>query len=210
MRRPALLAGIAVLAALLAWAAFVRLPRWYGAPRTTSSSAQAAAPENGDPIGERRIRATLFYVAEGGIRLVAVTRDVPHADDPVAQAQHLLVAQFAPVDPPLAQAIPAGTTVRSVFLTDYGDAYVDLGPEISAKHPGGSLDELFTVYTIVNLLTVNLPAIARVQILIDGKEVDTLAGHIDLRRPLMRNLAWVREPEPPSPTPPPSATPAVP
>jgi hypothetical protein len=51
---------------------------------------------------------------------------------------------------------------------------------------------LFTIYAIVNALTVNLPAITRVQILVDGKEVDTLAGHVDLRHPLQKNLKWVR------------------
>jgi hypothetical protein len=30
-----------------------------------------------------------------------------------------------------------------------------------------------------------------VQVLVDGKEVDTLAGHVDLRRPLAKNLSWV-------------------
>ena len=61
---------------------------------------------------------------------------------------------------------------------------------------GGALDELFTVYVIVDALTVNLPAIARVQILIDGKETDTLAGHVDLRHPLQKNLTWVGAPIP--------------
>ena len=46
-------------------------------------------------------------------------------------------------------------------------------------------------YSIVNALTVNLPAIQRVQILVDGKEVDTLAGHVDLRHPLAKSLEWV-------------------
>jgi hypothetical protein len=32
-----------------------------------------------------------------------------------------------------------------------------------------------------------------VQILVDGREVDTLAGHIDLRRPLQRNDTLVRQ-----------------
>ena len=40
-------------------------------------------------------------------------------------------------------------------------------------------------------LTVNLPAVTRVQILVDGKEVDTLAGHVDLRHPLAKSLEWV-------------------
>jgi hypothetical protein len=44
----------------------------------------------------------------------------------------------------------------------------------------------------VDVLTVNLPAISTVQLLIEGKEVETLAGHVDLRRPLMQNLAWVQ------------------
>ena len=50
------------------------------------------------------------------------------------------------------------------------------------------------MYTIVNALTDNLPAITAVQILIDGHEVDTLAGHVDLRRPLRKNLEWVVAP----------------
>ena len=45
-------------------------------------------------------------------------------------------------------------------------------------------------YAIVNAVTANLPAVQRVQILIDGKEVDTLAGHVDLRRPLRETRRW--------------------
>jgi hypothetical protein len=72
---------------------------------------------------------------------------------------------------------------------------VDLSADARLRHTGGALDELFTIYTIVNALTVNLPAITRVQILVDGKEVDTLAGHVDLRHPLQKNLKWVRTDE---------------
>jgi len=31
-----------------------------------------------------------------------------------------------------------------------------------------------------------------VQILIDGKEVETLAGHVDLRQPLAKNMGLVQ------------------
>ncbi len=77
-------------------------------------------------------------------------------------------------------------------MTDRGDAFVDLTVAARTKHSGGALDELFTVYAIVDSLTVNLPAITRVQILLEGKEVDTLAGHVDLRHPLQKSLQWVR------------------
>ena len=46
---------------------------------------------------------------------------------------------------------------------------------------------------IVHALTFNLPAVTSVQLLVDGKEVDTLAGHVDLRRPLSKNLQFAIE-----------------
>jgi hypothetical protein len=49
------------------------------------------------------------------------------------------------------------------------------------------------VYALVNALTVNLPEVEAVQILVDGKEVDTLAGHLDLREPLHKDLDWVEK-----------------
>jgi hypothetical protein len=82
--------------------------------------------------------------------------------------------------------------LRALFVTPKGEAYVDLSGELAAAHPGGSLNELLTVYALVDALTVNLPAISTVQVLIDGKEVETLAGHVDLRRPLAKNLRWVQ------------------
>jgi hypothetical protein len=56
---------------------------------------------------------------------------------------------------------------------------------------------MLTVHALVNAVTANLPAVMRVQILIDGREVDTLAGHVDLRRPLVRDRSLVQEPPTP-------------
>ena len=85
--------------------------------------------------------------------------------------------------------------LRGLFISSRGDAFVDLSVEARTLHPGGALDELFTVYSIVNALTTNLPAVTRVQLLIEGKEVDTLSGHVDLRHPLQRSLKWVQTSE---------------
>ena len=76
--------------------------------------------------------------------------------------------------------------------TDRGDAFVDFSPELSTGHPGGSFSELLTVYAIVHAVTSNLPAVQRVQILLDGKEVDTIAGHVDVRRPLAPDTSFLR------------------
>jgi hypothetical protein len=89
--------------------------------------------------------------------------------------------------------IPKGTTLRAFFVTERGDAFVDLSRDVSTAHPGGSLTELLTVHAIVNAVTANLPAVQRVQILVDGREVDTLAGHVDVRRPLVRDASLVSD-----------------
>ena len=124
--------------------------------------------------------------------LVGVQREVPYGDTVLEQARQIVDAQLTPAPPPLVSAIPQGAALRALYVTDRGDAFVDLSAETRTMHSGGALDELFTVYSIVNALTTNLPAVTRVQILVDGKEVDTLAGHVDLRHPLQKNLKWVK------------------
>ncbi len=74
---------------------------------------------------------------------------------------------------------------------------MDFTPEIQTMHPGGTTNEILTVYSLVDTLTANLPAVSSVQILVEGKELDTLAGHLDLRRPLAQNLAYANRPATP-------------
>jgi len=158
---------------------------------TTAATTPAAAPAT-TATAARKITATLYYVSEDGMNLVGAQREVPYGETVLDQAREIVIAQLAPPPDPLASAIPASTTLRTLYLTERGDAFVDLSADARTKHTGGALDELFAVYAIVNALTTNLPAIVRVQILIDGKEVDTLAGHVDLRHPLQKNVKWVK------------------
>lgn len=178
--------ALAALAIAAGWVLFVGLPRWYG-PKAPPPVRTAAPPA----AAERKITATLYYVTDDGAQLSGVQREVPFGEPATDQARLIVEAQLSAPADPLVSAVPAGTTLRSLYITDKGDAFVDLSGDVRAKHTGGALDELLTVYTIVNVLTVNLPAVQRVQILIDGKEVDTLAGHVDLRHPFQKQLGWV-------------------
>jgi spore germination protein GerM len=151
----------------------------------------APSPTAPAPPG-RKIKAHLFYVAESGTKLTSIERDVAFAENAAEQAREIVAAQVGAVSEPLVSAVPAGTALRALFVTDGGQAFVDLSREVVSAHPGGTVNELLTVYTIVNAVTANLPAVTSVQLLVDGKEVETLAGHVDLRRPLTKNLAWVQ------------------
>ena len=189
-RRTVLVAGVAVVAvvaiAALIWA-IRATPRW----RSSTRAVAAPSPTAPAPPG-RKIKARLFYVSEDGTRLTSIEREIAYGDGPLEQAREIIAAQIAPVAEPFVSAIPPGTTIRALFMTEGGDAYVDFSREITSGHTGGTADELLTIYTIVNALTENLPGVTGVQLLVDGKEVDTLAGHIDLRNPLTKNVGLVQ------------------
>lgn len=187
--RVLLAAAIAVAALALGWALMAglsRVLRTAAPPEPIDAPAQqtegAAAP------AVPRIKATLYFASADGLGLVPVEQEIPLAQGTVAQARAVVEAQLTASPPDsLASTIPAGTTLRGVYVSERNEAFVDLDGTVRTKHPGGSMNELFTVYTIVNAVTANLPDVQQVQLLIDGREVDTLAGHVDLRRPLRKN-----------------------
>jgi spore germination protein GerM len=185
----AVIGGLILVAAVAGGVIFGGASRWYG--RSASRASVATAPAAAATAG-RRIKAHLFYVDADGARLSSVERDVAFGEGTVEQARQIIEAQIAPAAEPLVSAVPPGTRLRTLFVTDRGEAFVDFSRELLTGHSGGSTDEVLTVYTIVEALTVNLPAVTAVQLLVDGKQVETLAGHVDLRRPLAKNLAWVQ------------------
>jgi hypothetical protein len=188
-RTTIILAGMMVAIAV-GWGLIVAIPRWTS---QAAPAAQPGAPAAAGTVAERKITATLYYISEDGLSLVGVQREVPFGEAVTEQARHIMEQQLGSAPEPLVSALPTGTTLRTLFISERGDAFVDLSGDVSARHNGGALDELFTVYTVVNALTVNLPAITRVQILIDGQEADTLAGHVDLRHPLQKSLKWTKD-----------------
>jgi spore germination protein GerM len=199
VRRIALVVAAAAVAGLFGWGLMTALGRFLRSTTPPETAGvETPAPPPPAPPGEEpvpRIKATLFFVSEDGQRLSPVEREVPLAQGPVAQARALLEALFG-AEPPsgLSSAIPAGTVLRGLFISQRNEAFVDLDPAVRAKHSGGSMQELLTVYCIVNTLAVNVPSVEDVQILIGGKEADTLAGHVDLRRPLRKNESLINDP----------------
>lgn len=81
-------------------------------------------------------------------------------------------------------SIPPGTRLKDIKIED-GLATVDFSGAIQSKHPGGSAGESLTIGSIVNTLT-QFPSVQEVQILVEGRVVETLAGHLDISKPLER------------------------
>ncbi len=198
-RQWALTIVTAVGATVFAFALMTALSRLLSTPASNGAAEPVApvAPVASVAPATPKIKATLFFASEDGLRLVPAEAEVPLAEGVVAQARAIVEAQLAAAAPaPLASTIPKGAALRGVFVSDRNEVFVDLDPAIRTAHPGGTLQELMTVYTIVNALLTNLPTLQEVQILIGGQEVDTLAGHVDLRRPLRKNEGLIHDKPP--------------
>lgn len=207
VRRTLRNAGIVLLALTVGAAALT----WVLVQRWESARAPAAADADGQSGADSPFTATMYYVEDTGLGLVRREIDIPFAADPLLRARIILERQLEPPPAGLLSPFPAGTRLRSVYLAEDGNLFVDLSGEVTTGHSGGSLDELLTVYSLVNAVTTNVQQVAAVQILVDGREVDTLAGHIDLRQPLTPNLSWVVDlPAPDGEAPDPGGRPILP
>jgi len=159
----------------------------------------AAEPdrEKTPPSGVRMVPTTkspvhLYFSGRNSFFLMAEQRTVLHPDDPPGLAATIVNALIKGPQKGLVKTIPAGTRLKALYIIPDGTCYVDLSEAIKKNHPGGSKSELLTVYSLVNSLVLNVPGIERVQILIDGNEARTLAGHIDLQLPFKANMLLIR------------------
>src|SRR5688572_3510311 len=116
-RKAAAATGLIAAGATLAWLLFIVLPGWYAAPAPGATA--SAPPPTVDPA--RKIKARLFYLTEDGRSLSSIDQDVPFADTPTEQARAIILAQIATPEAPLVSAVPPGTTLRALFVTDHGD-----------------------------------------------------------------------------------------
>lgn len=123
----------------------------------------------------------LYFARPDGMGLVAeVHFALPWLDGPMERLR--MLARGPRPESGLAPVLPPGA--RPLRVQVEGDlATVDFSREIVERHWGGSTGELMTVYGIVNTLT-RVPGIRRVQILVEGRRVESLVGHVDLTRPL--------------------------
>lgn len=135
---------------------------------------------------EGRIRVTLFYLSSTGRTLSTEEREIPFAHSLQEQAKQVVRQLLAGSERGRGSAIPPGVKLRDLFITPQGLAFLDLSQELIANHPGGTCAEELTVYSLSNTLIANFPAVKKVQILVEGRQIQSLAGHLDLSRPYGR------------------------
>jgi hypothetical protein len=105
----------------------------------------------------------------------------PLPEEPSARTREVLRALLQEyMRNPSPHAIPAGSDVKAVYLTKDGLCVIDLNPTLADQHRSGMLLEQFTVLSLLETAAMNLPSAKQIQLIVDGKERASLAGHADL------------------------------
>jgi spore germination protein GerM len=147
--------------------------------------AASPTPAEAEAVVERQINVKLYFQAPDRPGLVQEERSLAYSPD-LGRQLRTVVEELVKGPKPggLVPTLAAETKVRDVLVGPRGIAYVSLSREAAEKQSGGSAAEMMAVYSVVNSLAANFPAVRRVQILVDDHPAQTLAGHVDLLKPL--------------------------
>lgn len=148
-----------------------------GAAAENTARAASSSPE----ADLRQYDVKLYFMApdkSSGL-LVTEKRKLFSAPDKPSLVRNLIGALEKGSETGNLPILPKGAYLRQLFILD-SLVVLDFSSELATHHPGGVLRELATVQGVANTVTSNVPGVARVRILVDGAERETLAGHISL------------------------------
>lgn len=146
-------------------------------------------PKKDDVARKREKREVVLYFSDVNERfLLPEKRYIPKEENPEAQAREIVKALLDGSKAKLVNTFPPKVTLDSVKIDrDRQIAYVSFDNTLLQLHPGGSASEMATIYSLTNSLIRNVSGIKMVKLLVAGKEVESIRGHIDTKKPFSMN-----------------------
>jgi spore germination protein GerM len=143
-------------------------------------------------ILEKKKEIVLYFSDRDGEYLIGEKRRITKKPDLKEEAKEAIIELIKGPREPLTPTLPPRTKCLNLRLDEKGVAIVNFNKALSKDHPGGSSAEIMTTYSIVNSLTLNFPKIKQIQILVEGKPIETIAGHLSLKQPISPNPSLIK------------------
>lgn len=185
--------GIRALFSILIVAAFMFVT---GCGQTdTEDAAKSRQDEQKQEVSDKQadtakdtLTVTVYYPDDNGMKLVGETRTIEVKGDKYkAVLDSLMEGTKAQGQVTI---IPKEAKLRSIKIA--GDtATVDFSGEFTKKFTGGSTGEELMVGSIVNTLT-EFSEIKNVVFKVNGKSIETIAGHMDMSVPQQRMTELIK------------------
>ena len=132
---------------------------------------------------------TLYFADEDGAALVAEERKITINEKEKIEMQAIKELIKGPEGKDKNRTIAAETKILSIE-TKEGVCFVNLSQEFIARHPGGTMGEQLTIYSIVNTLTA-LEGIEKVQFLVEGQKNESFI-HMLINEPFVRDESLIK------------------
>ena len=91
--------------------------------------------------------------------------------------------------------IPSNVKLLGLYRDAQQILYLDLSDEVRRNFHADALSEYLLLRGLYETVTANIPDISDIKILVEGKEIDTLGGHMPLRYPLKNYVSYEPKPE---------------
>ena len=143
-------------------------------------------PVDLDALKKKEKQVAIIWFSDQQERfLVGEKRYIFKEDDAAAQAKEVIKALLDGSKNGNVNTFPAGVSLRDVKIDGTGIAYVNFTKSLAKLHPGSSSTEMASINSLTNSLTENVPQIKKVKILVEGKEINSIKGHISTSRPFL-------------------------
>jgi spore germination protein GerM len=174
--------GRKIVIALAALAAVVAIV--YLAPRFRGD--RARPPAEAERVSGETRSVTLHFGRAGADGFAAETREVPAAQSLESSVKTVIGELIAgSTDSKKVNVMPEGADLRQVFwVEDTQTLFLDFNRAFADNHPGGSAGEYYTIGAIFRTISANFPQVERVQFLIEGGTIESLAGHYAIDKPI--------------------------
>ncbi|HDQ04848.1 MAG TPA: hypothetical protein ENN23_09900 [Deltaproteobacteria bacterium] len=135
-----------------------------------------------DSMKIRERQAVIIYFSDDQERfLIPEERYVMIEHSKELQVEKIVKAMLEGSKTGLINTFPAGVTLLGVEIDDEGTALVSFDKNLINLHPGGSAAEMATIYSLTNSVTENVIGVKKVKILVEGKALPSIKGHISTK-----------------------------
>ncbi len=132
----------------------------------------------------------VYYPSED--RLVMEERRVRRQVSQIAIAEEIVREFLKGPSGGAKSYVPAGARLLRVYLGSDGVLYADLSDEFRRNFQGDALTEFLLLKGLYETLISNVTGINDVKVIIEGKEIESIGGHLSVLHPLKGFVSEIR------------------
>lgn len=141
-----------------------------------------------EPVSTKTV--LLFFADVDGKHLVGIERSIEKVEG-IARATIAELIQGPGLETGLLPTIPQNVALLDINVREDGLCIVDFSKEMITNLEENAQAEKIAVYSVVNTLT-QFPTIDRVEFRVEGKQVETLLGHVQIGEAAVANSSLIK------------------